>query len=301
MIEKFLPESLIKWGKAKVSNQIADFQRKQDSNKAKDPFRIPTGYYPFREESNSYFFRAEESPAERCENGLPVPPEKLWLGYGKNSHEYLYSGKEQVDKMISILREKGFEIGNARNVLELGCGAGRMIRWLYPYSSGCDIVGVDISAEHIFWANRNLNPPFSFATTTIAPNLPFEDNCFDLVYAGSVFTHIDDQVETWLYELSRCMRTGGRLYVTIHDKNTIRHLMSTPVFRDSFLSQILKEDENFRKHGSDFEMLVIGRGPDSQVFFEPSYFSKIASPRFRNLGLWEDAYGYQSAVLLEKK
>jgi SAM-dependent methyltransferase len=301
MIEKFLPKSLIEWGKAKVNNQIADFHRKHDSHKNKDPFRIPTGYYPFKEESNSYIFRSDEALDEKCENGLPVPPKKLWLGYGNNSHDYLHSGKEQVDKMIEILREKDFDISSACKILELGCGAGRMIRWLYPYSSKCEIIGVDISAEHIFWANRNLNPPLSFATTTIIPHLPFEDQSFDLVFAGSVFTHIDDQVETWLFELSRCMRKEGKFYVTIHDKNTIRHLESNPVFSDCFLAQILKNDENFKRYGSDFEMLVVGRGPDSQVFFEPSYFAKIASSRFRNLGIWEDAYGYQSAVLLEKK
>jgi hypothetical protein len=135
MIEKFLPKSLIEWGKAKVNNQIADFHRKHDSHKNKDPFRIPTGYYPFKEESNSYIFRSDEALDEKCENGLPVPPKKLWLGYGNNSHDYLHSGKEQVDKMIEILREKDFDISSACKILELGCGAGRMIRWLYPYQS----------------------------------------------------------------------------------------------------------------------------------------------------------------------
>ena len=43
-----------------------------------------------------------------------------------------------------------------------------------------------------------MEAPFHFAVTIIVPQLPFEDNHFDLIYAGSVLTHIDDPVKSWL-------------------------------------------------------------------------------------------------------
>jgi ubiquinone/menaquinone biosynthesis C-methylase UbiE len=46
---------------------------------------------------------------------------------------------------------------------------------------------------------------------TILPHLPFEDRSFDVVYAGSVFTHIDDLAQTWFLELRRVLHAGGML------------------------------------------------------------------------------------------
>ncbi|MBX7043053.1 MAG: class I SAM-dependent methyltransferase [Ignavibacteria bacterium] len=300
MFNKHIRRPFKRWVRGKLRNQLVALEAEKAVLDSTDPFRIPVSYLPYSGQSNSYIFRRNQEDQEVCEYGLPVPPKELWLGYGRNSKEYLYSGKDQVKKMTDILLECNFEAKSAGRILELGCGAGRMLRWLHPMASDNEIYGVDISAEHIFWANRNLKPPFSFATTTIVPHLPFEDNFFGLIFAGSVFTHIDDQVETWLFELARCLKPGGKFYVTIHDMKTIDHLRNTPVFKDSFLSKLLSEDQNYKIHGNNFDMLVIGRGPDSQVFFDPSYFYEIASPRFRSLGLWESAYGYQSAVVLEK-
>jgi ubiquinone/menaquinone biosynthesis C-methylase UbiE len=80
--------------------------------------------------------------------------------------------------------------------------------------------GVDINARHINWCQLNLRPPFSFATTTTAPQLPFEDGYFDLIYSGSVFTQLSDLADAWILELRRVVRkadtcisrfmTGGR-------------------------------------------------------------------------------------------
>jgi ubiquinone/menaquinone biosynthesis C-methylase UbiE len=83
-----------------------------------------------------------------------------------------------------------------------------MIRWLAGLAEEMEIWGVDINARHIVWCQENLIPPFNFATVTIEPHLPFKDEYFDLIYCGSVFTHIDDLAYTWLLELKRIMVTA---------------------------------------------------------------------------------------------
>ena len=67
-----------------------------------------------------------------------------------------------------------------------------------------------------------LGAAFSLLVNTILPYLPFEDRYFDVIYAGSVFTHIDDFAQTWFLELRRVLRAGGTLYVTIHDRHSIQ-------------------------------------------------------------------------------
>ena len=113
-----------------------------------------------------------------------------------------------------------------------------MIRHLEDFAESSEIWGLDINAEQIFWCKQHLDPPFHFATTTTIPHLPFEDGYFDFVYAGSVFTHIDDLADSWLLELRRVLSRDGRLYVTIHDNRTIE-LLNT-LYRDLRLSRALR-------------------------------------------------------------
>jgi SAM-dependent methyltransferase len=148
--------------------------------------------------------------------------EKLWMGYGPTIENFLSSGKVDVEKMKKILGSVGFRIQDGNRVLDLGCASGRMIRWLNGFAEQCEIWGVDISAEHIIWCQQHLSPPFNFAAVTTSPHLPFEDGYFDLIYCGSVFTHIADLADAWLLELKRIARPGGKLYVTVHDRQCSR-------------------------------------------------------------------------------
>jgi ubiquinone/menaquinone biosynthesis C-methylase UbiE len=147
---------------------------------------------------------------------FPIPPPELRLGYGRSPEEYLANGQRHVQTMLDLLRASGACLERGTRLLDLGCGAGRMIRWLTDFAGYGEVWGTDISAEPIVWCTQHLAPPFYFLVNTTFPHLPFEDRYFDVVYAGSVFTHIDDLAQTWLLEMRRVLRTGGKLYVTIH-------------------------------------------------------------------------------------
>src|SRR5262249_38850582 len=143
--------------------------------------------------------------AERdAETGLPIPPPELWAGYGNTVEFYLY-GKHDVGIMRGLAADAGLALEQAGRVLDLGCSAGRMIRWLHDLADRCEIWRVDIPATHIRWCQQHLSPPFHFATTTTQPHLPFEDRSFGFAYCGSVFTHIDDLADAWFLELRRVL------------------------------------------------------------------------------------------------
>lgn len=292
------------WVKKKLRNTYLEFESEKKKNNSYNssmedfPYLI---YFPHENESDSYIIEKPTAPDEVCEQGLPVPPKKLWLGYGNNSSEYLTPGKNQVGKMLEILVNSGFGLGSGMRVLDFGCGGGRMIRWLKPFADNCEIWGTDISAEHIHWANNYLNPPFNFATTTTIPHLPFEDKYFDLIYAGSVFTHSEDLKDAWLMELRRILKEDGRLYVTIHDHHSIELLDTLPVWKESILNKMLKENPLYIKSNGKFGMLVARRGPASQVFYDMDFFLNSVRSMFEVLSINEAAYGYQTAVLLKRK
>lgn len=259
-----------------------------------------TIYYPYKPDLIEYLIPKDRMETEVCEQGLPIPPKDLWLGYGKTNEEYLW-GKLQIKKMLEIVEASDFIFSKGDRILDFGCGAGRMIRWLKPLSDMCEIWGTDISSEHIYWANQYLKPPFNFATTTTIPHLPFEDRYFSLIYAGSVFTHIDDLADAWLLEMRRILKPDGRLYITLHDYNSILQLETLDVYKDMWLRKFMNNSKLFTDNKENFGMIVNGRGPASQVFYDKDYFTKSVNTIFDVLSVNNGAYGFQTGYLLRRK
>jgi ubiquinone/menaquinone biosynthesis C-methylase UbiE len=175
-----------------------------------------------------------------------------------------------------------------------------MLRWFYDLSDRCEIWGVDIDAQYIVWCAQNLSPPFHFVTTSASAHLPFEDHYFDLIFAGSVFTHIDDLAQAWLLELRRVLRPGAVLYVTIHDKHTIELLEGS--YGDEPLARRLRSDREASGWAhSNFAKFTIGRAADSQVFYDIDHFCKSLEPFYQVLSVEEEAYGKQTGVMLQRQ
>ena len=111
------------------------------------------------------------------------------------------------------------------SILDFGCGCGRLIRSLRPL---CDqwaaIHGTDIDAGAIAWCKENIADA-SFSVNAENPPLRFEDKSMDLIYASSVFTHLDaeDQFH-WLAELQRIMKPGGYVLLTFRYRYSIDRL-----------------------------------------------------------------------------
>jgi ubiquinone/menaquinone biosynthesis C-methylase UbiE len=219
----------------------------------------------------------------------------LWLGYNYPAH-----GRVHVDKMLELVYASGLSFGVGDRILDLGCGAGRMIRHLTDLAETCEVWGTDISAEHIYWCKQHLSPPFNFATTTKIPHLPFEDRSFKLIYCGSVFTHIDDLADAWLLELKRILAPEGRLYLTLHDNHTIE-LFESGRHDSAEIVRRIKSREVYQRAKGSFGMFTAGRDNDSQVFYDVGYFSRMLRPTFDILSVTPEAYFYQTAFLLKRK
>ena len=200
-------------------------------------------YLPYRDGDPAFAIPDHPAPRhETCSYGLPVPPPPLWRGYGKTNEDYLNSGRDDTATLLKLLKETGFSVQDGARVLDLGCGAGRMLRHLRPFADTCELWGLEISSDCMFWCKQYLTPPFHFATTTTIPHLPFADGYFNLIYCGSLFTHIDDLAEAWLLELRRALSPSGRLFITLHDRHTVELFEGR--CRDQWLAQRLRQHED---------------------------------------------------------
>lgn len=231
--------------------------------------------------------------------GKIAPPFAYWLGYGKTEQEYLESGVEDVKKMDANLATVGYTERTNQKVLDLGCGCARMLRNVNQHFKESELWGLDIDAKLIYWCKENIGETANYATTTLIPHLPFESNYFNLIYCGSVFTHIDDLADAWLLEVRRVLKKDGIFYVTIHDENTVKMLDGE--YKNANLAEHLFQNKTYMSNKSNFGMMVIDRDNLSQVFFSKAYFKQWVEPFFELVQIIDGAYGYQSVAVLRKK
>jgi SAM-dependent methyltransferase len=122
-------------------------------------------------------------------------------------------GRKARDHVLAALPEDWSFDG--KRVLEFGCGAGRVLRWFAPEAARCEFLACEIDAASVAWLEKNLSPPFEVFRSEPEPPLPLEDHSLDLVYAISVFTHLDESWSRWLLELHRLLRPDGVLLATV--------------------------------------------------------------------------------------
>jgi ubiquinone/menaquinone biosynthesis C-methylase UbiE len=101
-------------------------------------------------------------------------------------------------------------------VLDVGTGPGVLLVELAARRPDLRLTGVDLSADMITAATRNLAPygERSHARVGDVTDLPFPDGSFDLV-VSSLSLHHWDRPEAAAAELARVLRPGGR--ITIYD------------------------------------------------------------------------------------
>jgi SAM-dependent methyltransferase len=259
-------------------------------------------FYPHEPDKVSYLV-----PKAWREGGpLPIPPDDLMVHtYLRSDPEaYLEFGRTYAKGMLEILGG----LPDEARVLDFGCGDGMMLRHLEP-SGGGESWGVDINGDLTLWCQQNLTPPFKFLTTTSFPHLPFEDNYFDLIYSFSVFTHICDLADAWLLELRRALKPGGRLYLTVHDNRSIKMLTSGETSCELLIEQLAATEVPFRE---GFAFFTLNRMPGggieyskysfpAQVFYDTEYLRRHWGSYLEVERIVEEAYGFQSAVVLRKR
>lgn len=118
-------------------------------------------------------------------------------------------GRELVRTIRAALPQDWSFAG--KRVLDLGCGAGRVLRHLLD--EGAELWGCDLDEPSIAWLNEHLSPVRGVVSGEWPP-LPFETASFDLIYATSVYTHLTENWSAWMLEHHRILRPGGLLFAS---------------------------------------------------------------------------------------
>jgi SAM-dependent methyltransferase len=151
----------------------------------------------------------------RSHDDRPVPPRHLRasVGSGNGVESYFLDGAKNKAGLSAALDTIDRRFETFENVLDFGCGCGRTLQALPSLTAG--IHGCDVNEPAVRWASEHLAPA-RFKVTAFEPPLPYEADSFDLIFAISVFTHLDEEgQDSWLSELRRITKPGGIALLTV--------------------------------------------------------------------------------------
>jgi SAM-dependent methyltransferase len=167
---------------------------------------------------------------------FPTPPADIRYRIASRDYseeEFLTHGKSLCEGFYVEMAR--YDV-RPRRILDLGCGCGRILRHFIARGD-VECYGSDIDPVGIEWCKRNL-PGGTFTVNDRLPPLPYDDRVFDLIYAHSVFTHIDlDSQIAWLREFRRLTVPGGLVRITTMGEGGFRGL------RDYITEPVAKEFE----------------------------------------------------------
>jgi ubiquinone/menaquinone biosynthesis C-methylase UbiE len=130
--------------------------------------------------------------------------------YSLFSLSYLFTIQQRERRILKILRRKGMKDLNGKNILELGCGGGVVLLDMIRYDANpARLTGVDLIFERLVHARTIL--PHSLLTNADGQNLPFCDDCFDLVLQYTAFSSVLDNTikEMMAYDMLRVLKPRG--------------------------------------------------------------------------------------------
>jgi len=144
--------------------------------------------------------------------------------YDRVAVEYAEKFKDEMDDKPfdrDCLDRLVREVGDLGPICDLGCGPGQIARYLHR--KGVDTLGVDLSPRMVAEAQR-LNPDIHFHQGDML-SLPDADNSWVGIAAFYCIIHIPrTQIVDALREMKRVLKAGGRLLITFHIGQEIKHL-----------------------------------------------------------------------------
>lgn len=119
------------------------------------------------------------------------------------------------------------------NLLDFGCGWGRLIRWFYKYIPQTQIYGVDAWQEPLN-ISLNLGVKANLGKTEeICTSLPFANVTFDIAISFSVFTHLTQRAgDVALSTIRKRIDSNGLLVISIrpaHYWREVKHIKNLSV------------------------------------------------------------------------
>ncbi len=184
---------------------------------------------------------------------------------------FVDSSRNLTADIEAAVADAGRSFEDFRDVLDFGCGCGRVLVPLARAHPSSSFHGCDIDVDAVRWLARN-HPNLDVEVNRFEPPLPYADETFDLLYSVSVLTHLDEDSQfRWLREIRRVLKPGGLALVTVHGERAFQGF--------SKASSVAVDSDRIAAHGSLEQ---------SGFVFEPAAASHWSALQFIDA---DDAWG----------
>jgi SAM-dependent methyltransferase len=207
---------------------------------------------------------------------IPLPPPKLMykINGQKNAEIFRNSRIGGVEQLQNDLLNSGIDILELNNVLDCGCGCGRIIAGWELIGHRFVLNGCDYNKKAINWCRSNI-PGVDFKINSIDKPLPYEDGRFDLIYLLSVFTHLSSDTQiSMIREFRRILKPDGYVYLTFHGKYFQPDMIKQVHGGNSIFSEKGMLINKEKKQGSN-DCWVLHKKEKLQEMFETTGFRFI--------------------------
>lgn len=202
---------------------------------------------------------------------LEASPEDGMLRGIPHEH-YLSVGIGALTAIQSFARMWGVEAFGS--IMDFGCGHGRVLRWLraaYPLAA---VVGADIDADGVAFCAR------TFGAEPLASRVDFgamqPPRNFDLIFAGSVITHLsEDQGRLLLEKFISWLNPGGIAVLSSHGNISVARVLQG-VITYGLADNVTGALSGYFERGYGYADFPASRGYGTS-FIRPDWFSRFAA------------------------
>lgn len=230
----------------------------------------------------------ERSSRGTSPRGVKLPPSQYRMGgeHFQDNDAFVARAQEDVAKLVAN------GLTQSDPILDWGCGAGRLaVGLLETWPSFDHYLGIDIQADLIAWAKRNISRPgIEFTWVDVANSrynsngasryhIPAPTGGYGALYGYSVLSHMTTvEVAAYAFEIRRILRPDGFAWVSAFIEDGVPD-----------------EEENPVGYGP-----VEWIGPLHCVRFDTTYFERMFAAA--GLGMFVDVHGGetdgQTAIVL---
>ena len=230
------------------------------------------------------------------ESQVPTPARIARVIGAPDVHAFQLGGATIVKRFEQLLLER-FErpMSSFDSILDWGCGAGRLTRYLAMLAP--DVIGADIDADNI-QACREMLPKGRFEHVSLRPPCSLPADTFDLVVGVSVLTHLGQEMESeWLVELHRLTRPGALLLLSVQG------LAQMALYDAPTSQKIEMHQRGFVDQGinSQLKDVVADQEYYRNILHSPDYIMTHWSRYFDVLDIIEGMAGNQDLVILRRR
>jgi SAM-dependent methyltransferase len=164
-----------------------------------------------------------------------ISPNDQMFASPPGENYYFSCGRSALECIDVSLQAAQKDPLTVKRVLDLPCGHGRVLRYLKAAFPQAEITACDILRDGVDFCATTFGAVPVYSCDDPA-QIPLDRDAFDLIWVGSLFTHLDSNLwPTFLAEISSLLCQGGVLVFSTHGRDAYYKMLSG--MHDAWLPQ----------------------------------------------------------------